>query len=166
MATVKARIVSELLARLRAHALVGVAVDAAAALAGESDDAIAKAVTDGKFAAEVIVFDDRRANAETINLEDWSFDVAVIGHLPDDLKAGSPTARAPHEVASDFDALVYRLYASADPSSVLHTWGGVALETARTGGGGVAVGARGTRETISVMRITYRHTFGDPEVAA
>lgn len=135
---------------------VGVVVDAAAALPGAEDPAIGAAVAGGEYAVELVVFDDVPADDPPIGAEAWTFDLAAIVHLPDAL----PEGREPYDLASEIHHLIYQTYRAGDPS-----WGGKALDTLCLGGGGVALGPRGTRETASMMQIRYRHRVGDMEVA-
>lgn len=160
MATVRALILQAITEGIAALAGVGAVLDAAEVLPGEDPgDAIARAVgADGKHAVELVFMDDEADEQHAAqDVEAWRFRVVAVVHLPDVLAPGVTPAAA----AAAVHALIYALCTGGGGN----TWGGRALDTRCRGGGGVAIGLRGTRETVSVFDVHYRHRYGNPEVA-
>lgn len=166
MATVRSRILDEILVRLAAITDVAAVLDAARNLPGdEAEGAIGEAVTGGKYAIEMVAMDDEPNDEQASqDIEAWRFMVAAIVHLPDTLPDnGSGSPRQPYEVAAAIHAEIYKTYTGTENA---HSWGGLAIDTRCRGGGGVALGARGTRETVSLLEVLYRHRRGDAEASA
>lgn len=166
MATVRKLILDAVLAGLAAIDNVGVVVDAARALPGDADGSISEQLAVGKYAIELVVMDDSADEEhDAVNLEAWVFEAAAIVHLPDALPLdGEGNPRDPYDVAAEIYGEIYKLCRPA--AEGVQTWGGRAIDTRVRGGGGVGIGARGTRETAALFGVYYRHLFGDPEVTA
>lgn len=153
--TVRQRLLEAVRTAIAGMAGVGLVLDAAARLDGEPLPEISAALADKKHVVELVVLDDEKDEAhDAVDVEAFSFVVAAIVHLPDDLEGKNPA-----DAASSIYADLYVL-CTADRS-----WGGLGLDTRPEGGGGVAISDIGTRETAAAFRIFYRHTAGNPTEA-
>lgn len=119
--------------------------------------AVAGVLAGGQCAVELYLGDDDVVENERSSLEEATFEVALVIHLPAQIIA---TAGGAVAAAHDINGELYTLYATDGQ------WGGLAIKTRWIGFGGVYIDEQLGLSTVHGMRITYRFRLGSPETAA
>lgn len=152
--TVRARLVAAIKAAILAagSGRVGRVV-----MPGGDVKAIQSTLSLGKFVVEIYIGDDEKG-APKPNLEEQTFDVGLVVHIPESELAG----KEPSEVAADINGDLYLAYAANESTG---TFGGLAVTSELNAFGDVYISDLGTIVTVQGFKVLYRFARGNPAEA-
>lgn len=124
---------------------------------GGDVSAISSTLSLEKFVVEVFIGDDEKG-APRPNIEEQTFDVGLVIHMPQSELAG----KEPSEVAADINGDLYQVYAADE---TVGQWGGLAMKSELLAFGDVYLSDGGTIITVQGFSVTYRFKRGNPAEA-
>jgi hypothetical protein len=158
--SVRLRIVTELLTRLRALPDVGNAGLDPYGLPADAET-IAAHTTRHLAYCEVFVGDDDNQTVTPVATERLTVTVAIVCHLPEQ-RASAGKAETIAEIADQLYSQLYSTFAGPIPETgpARGTFGGLAIDSRLVSGGGLYHGQLGP-ELAVVLEIDYGHAEGD-----